>query len=68
MPLSESRVKQLEENQSRYGCGNPKCVPCYPVQYACENCGEQYRKPIANGEIYTCEHCEYVANGEDENV
>ena len=64
-PLREAQVKALEATRSAYGCGSATCVKCYPVQYACEFCGEDYPLPIANGESYACPSCEWETNGEE---
>jgi Zn-finger protein len=62
MPLTEIEVAKAEQGRSHYGCGSATCAACYPVQYACEGCGEDFASPIANGEVFTCEGCEWISN------
>lgn len=62
MPLTEVEVAKLEQGRSHYGCGSDTCLACYPVQYACEGCGEAFGSPIANGEVFTCEGCDWISN------
>jgi len=64
-PLAKKDVKELEAKRSAYGCGSQICVRCYPVQYACEYCSANYPLPIANGEVYSCPKCDWLANGEN---
>lgn len=59
MPLTPEQVKDLEAKQSHYGCGADTCTDCYPIQYRCDYCNEDFPAPIANGEHYTCEECGY---------
>lgn len=66
MPLSYSQVKDLEEKKSHYGCGAVSCLDCYPIQYRCELCGEDFDSPIANGETFLCLDCDYLNNGEQD--
>lgn len=62
MPLTTKQVAELEANQSRYGCGRTTCLACYPVQYACDYCAETFPNPIANGESYYCEACDFSSS------
>ena len=62
MPLTKEQVIDLQSTQSTYGCGAEDCVACYPIQYSCELCDYAWDMPIANGEVFTCPNCEYVAN------
>lgn len=48
-----------------YGCGDYTCKNCYPYQYACAYCAEQFPKPIPNGEHYVCEHCNWATDEQD---
>lgn len=59
MPLTPEQVKTLEANQSHFGCGRYSCIACYPIEYRCPDCGEDYPNPIANGERHECEACGY---------
>lgn len=59
MPLTAQQVSDLESKQSHYGCGSDTCVSCYPIQYRCDYCNEDFTNPIANGEHYECEECGY---------
>jgi hypothetical protein len=65
MPLTPEQVTYLEEKQSSYGCGAHDCTDCYPIQYGCEYCTEDFPAPIANGEVYTCLECDWVNNGDN---
>lgn len=67
MPLSKEQQALLEASRSAYGCGLDTCKRCYPIQYACAFCGEQFPTPIANGETYECEECNYNNNSDKEN-
>jgi ligand-binding sensor protein len=62
MPVTITRLKEIELTRSPYGCGLEVCEACYPVQYACENCLEAFALPIVNGEQFTCEACDWVNN------
>lgn len=59
MPLTPNQVKDLESKRSRYGCGADTCLACNPIQYGCDDCAETFTRPIANGESYICEFCDY---------
>lgn len=65
MPLTPEQVTELEATQSHYGCGADDCVACYPIQYGCEFCDTRWEQPIANGEVFKCPECEWVANGKE---
>jgi hypothetical protein len=64
MPLTQNEVTALQATQSTYGCGASDCKACYPIQYSCESCYEEFPAPIANGERFTCPACDYT---EDRN-
>jgi hypothetical protein len=52
-----------------FGCGNYDCVDCYPFQYRCSFCDEEFPEPLANGKNYVCEVCEWEHNKkEDDNA
>lgn len=57
MTLTAEQVKEIEAGASRYGCGAWDCVACYPLQYRCDWCGEDYASPILNGQRGECEAC-----------
>ena len=57
MPLTDAQVKALEKGRSQYGCGLDTCKRCYPIQYRCAFCNEDFTQPLANGEHYECEAC-----------
>ena len=65
MPLTDEQVKTLLATQSSYGCGADACLACYPIQYSCAYCLEEFAQPIANGEYMECDNCGYDNNGED---
>lgn len=62
MPVTLEVQRELEAKMSHYGCGWDSCQACYPLQYACEFCAEQFPSPILNGERHECEDCEWVNN------
>lgn len=62
MPLTKTQVKELEKIQSNYGCGANDCLSCYPIQYRCEWCGEDFPEPIRNGESFICDACNWWNN------
>jgi hypothetical protein len=64
-PLTVREVENLERIRNNYGCGASGCVACYPIQYRCELCGEDFDSPIANGETFLCLNCDYLNNGEE---
>ena len=64
MPLTEKEVAELEAAQSKYGCGADGCKACYPIQYSCAWCLEEFEAPIANGEMFECEECGWVNNAD----
>jgi len=39
-------LKWIENRQSRYGCGSYQCVDCYPIQYGCDECGNDFDRPV----------------------
>lgn len=45
-----------------YGCGSYACKECYPYQYACEMCDDRFPTPVANGEHYVCENCDWATD------
>lgn len=51
-----------------YGCGNRKCVPCYPFTYGCEYCAGTFETPIANGEVHVCDSCGYVTDEQSDEI
>lgn len=59
MPLTADQVKALESGKSHYGCGSDTCKSCYPIMYACAYCGTAFSEPMANGESYICQTCDY---------
>ena len=57
MSLTPEQIQDLENNSSRFGCGAEECKACYPLQYACDYCLEQFTTPIENGTPYECQDC-----------
>ena len=39
-------LKWIENQRSYYGCGSDACVPCYPLQYGCDLCGNDFDRPV----------------------
>jgi hypothetical protein len=49
----------MSERPYQYGCGSWNCLACYPYQYSCDDCSEQFPEPIANNTQYDCPNCGY---------
>ena len=64
--MYRNNVRVLSGWAMTYGCGADGCLTCYPYQYACADCGARWEKPINNGEVYTCEDCEFINNSGEE--
>lgn len=60
--LTLEQVREIEAKRSNYGCGSESCTRCYPLQYRCDWCGEDFPVPIRNSTPYTCEECEWEGN------
>lgn len=62
MSVRVNRATQawIEAKASRFGCGDITCVPCYPLAYRCDWCGEDFARPILMTRphaIHACEEC-----------
>jgi hypothetical protein len=64
MPVTLPIQLELERTKSHYGCGADTCQACYPLQYGCDNCFAVFVMPIANGERYECDRCNWVNNAD----
>lgn len=67
MPLTPDQVKEIQANQSDYGCGADDCHACYPIQYLCEECNATFPSPIRYNprdqrEEYRCPECDWINN------
>jgi len=55
-------LEWITDNQSRYGCGDRECVPCYPIQYRCDECGEDFARPVfvtKREHLHLCAECHF---------
>jgi Zn-finger protein len=64
MPVTQEQAREIESKASHFGCGRHDCLDCYPLQYRCEDCGEEFWTPILNGERYECPECDWVNNAD----
>lgn len=62
MRLTAEQVQEIEASASRYGCGAWDCVDCYPLEYSCDWCEEQFETPILNGQRVYCDCCGAMTN------
>lgn len=61
--LLSPTVKLIESKQSKYGCGAWDCLSCYPIQYACDECGIEFSAPVFRTDldcVYVCKDCDWL--------
>jgi Zn finger protein HypA/HybF involved in hydrogenase expression len=64
MTLTAEQVREIEASASRYGCGADICLDCYPLEYRCVYCEEEFEVPILNGQQVYCDTCDDYTNAD----
>lgn len=44
--VNRATVEWITGKQSKFGCGAVDCFSCYPLQYGCDECGQDFSLPV----------------------